>query len=271
MRNRLLVSIILVPIGLLAIYAGGWIYASIIIAFLVLAAWEYTQLFKASGYQPAGFLIVGGVLLLGVSRQLHELSSAPLLLSLLILASMAYHLFAYERGRDLAPVDFGVTLGGLFYIGFIGAYMISLRSLPDGRWWVLTVLPAVWLADSGAYLVGSRFGRHKLAPRLSPKKSWEGYFGGIMLGTVFTALITAAWQIGAGPDSSITIGRGVIVGLVMSILPTLGDLGESMVKRLAQAKDSGSLLPGHGGAFDRIDSWLWAGVIGYYLVSLLWV
>ncbi len=237
---------------------------------LVAAAWEYTHLFQASGYQPAGFLVVGGVALLALGRMLNKESSLPLI-SLLILASMTYHLVAFERGRDLAAIDFGITLGGILYIGFIGAYMIALRNLPNGNWWVFIVLPSVWLADTGAYLIGSSLGRHPMVPRLSPKKTWEGYVGGIVFGTVFTALLTVAWQLGAGPGSGITVWRGAIIGLVMGTLPTLGDLGESMIKRQAHAKDSGKLIPGHGGAFDRIDSWLWAGVIGYYLITWLWL
>lgn len=269
MRNRLLVTIVLLPLGILAIQQGGWVYAAVIAFFLLTAAREYAQLFQACGYQPSGVLVVAGVLVLIAGRAINGMESAPLLLSGLILVSMTYHLVAYERGRDQAGTDFGITLGGILYIGFIGAYLISLRDLPYGNWWVLVTLPAVWLADSGAYLVGTTYGRHHMAPRLSPKKTWEGYVGGIVFATVFNALLTLAWQTAAGPESGITVWRGAIMGVVMGILPTLGDLGESMIKRQAHIKDSGKLLPGHGGAFDRIDSWLWAGVIGYYFVLYL--
>lgn len=271
MRNRLIVSIILLPVGMWAIVVGGWVFTAIIAAFLSIAAWEYAQLFRASGHEPAVFLIVGGVLLLIVDRMLNGLEYTPLVLSLLVLLSLTYHLVAYERGRDQAATDFGVTLGGLLYIGFIGSYLISLRALPEGHWWVLTALPAVWLADSGAYLIGSSLGRHHMVPRLSPKKTWEGYFGGIVFGTFFTALITAAWTIATGPDSGITVWRGVVLGVVLGVFTTLGDLGESMIKRQANVKDSGTLIPGHGGAFDRIDSWLWAGVISYYIITSFWI
>ncbi|MGE5123506.1 MAG: phosphatidate cytidylyltransferase [Acidobacteriaceae bacterium] len=268
--KRLLVAIVLLPLGLAAIVAGGWFLTALVGLFMGLAAWEYVTLFRAGGYKPARVLVVGGTLLLLVGRNINGFESAPWLISLLILLSMTYHLVAYERGRDQAGTDFGITLGGMLYIGWFGAYFISLRNLPEGKWWILVVLPAVWFADSGAYFIGKRFGRHLLSPRLSPKKTWEGYLGGILVGVALTALFAFLWRSGAGPDSSITPLRGALVGLVMGVFPTLGDLGESMIKRQMGVKDSGNILPGHGGAFDRVDSWLWAVVIGYYMIVWLW-
>jgi phosphatidate cytidylyltransferase len=129
---------------------------------------------------------------------------------------------------------------------------------------VLTVLPAIWLADSGAYFIGTKWGKNKMAPRLSPKKSWQGYFGGILVAVIGTPLLVMAYSL--GPASEVTLARAAIIGLFMGVFPTLGDLAESMFKRQVGVKDSGTLLPGHGGIFDRIDSWLWGAVIGYYLI-----
>ena len=271
LAKRILVAVILIPIGVAAILFGGWIYIATVCLILGLAAWEYVRLFQTGGLEPAGFLVIGGTLLIVVGRAWNDFDSAPWMLSLLILLSLTAHLVAYERGRDQAATDFGITLGGIFYIGWIGAYLISLRQIPHGQWWVLTVLPSVWLADSGAYFIGRSLGRHKLSPRLSPKKTWEGYVGGIVTGVVGTMLLAALWSIWAGPDSGLSLGHAAVLGLVMGIFPTLGDLGESLVKRQVGVKDSGNLLPGHGGVFDRIDSWLWAGVLGYYLITGLWI
>jgi phosphatidate cytidylyltransferase len=269
--KRLLVTIVLLPIGMAAIIAGGWYLTALVAFFMCLAAWEYVTLFHAGGFKPAGVLVVGGTLLLLIGRNINGFESAPWMFSLLILLGITYHLVAYERGRDQAGTDFGVTLAGMFYIGWLGAYFISVRNLPEGLWWMLVVLPAVWFADSGAFFIGKRFGRHLLSPRLSPKKTWEGYLGGIVVSVILTALFAALWQVGAGPNSAITPLRGALVGLVMSVFPTLGDLGESMIKRQMGVKDSGNMLPGHGGAFDRVDSWLWAVVIGYYMILWLWI
>jgi phosphatidate cytidylyltransferase len=268
LATRIIVALVLLPVGLLAVYLGGVTFVALIALILVLAAWEYTRLFRACGLQPTGFFVLPGVLLIVLGRWMDGFLSAPWILSLLIMGSMAYHLIAYERGRDQAGTDFAVTVSAWLYIGWLGAYLISLRELPDGMWWLLLVLPTVWLADSGAYFIGSRFGRHRLSPRLSPKKSWEGYLAGLVFGTLGGAGLAALWRLAAGPESAFTPLFGAALGLLLSLVTTLGDLGESMIKRQCGVKDSGNILPGHGGVFDRIDSWLWAAPIGYY--AILW-
>ncbi len=112
-----------------------------------------------------------------------------------------------------------------------------------------------------------------MSKRLSPKKSWEGYFAGIVFATLGTAGLALLWQYLAGvwPGSLesatlITPLNAALLGLIVSVLTPLGDLGESMIKRQFGAKDSGNLLPGHGGVFDRIDSWLWAGILSYFVI-----
>jgi len=187
-----------------------------------------------------------------------------LTLTCLALAAMAAHLYAYERGRDQAALDFVITVGGLVYLGWVGAYLVNLRELPNGGWWLMLVLPTVWMADSGAYALGAKYGKHKLAPRLSPKKSWEGYWAGVFTGTLYGGFFAYVYS-WLGP-LHITFWQGALLGLALSVITTLGDLGESLFKRQGGIKDSGTLFPGHGGAFDRIDSWLWAAVIGVYWI-----
>ena len=249
-------------------YVGGHVFTGLIALIMVLAAREYVALFKISGQNPSRILVMAGVLLIVLGRAYFGFEGGGLIVSLLLLASMAHHLFEYERGQDQAGTDFGVTVAGFLYLGWIGAYLISVRALPAGEWWLLLILLDVWLADSGAYLVGSRYGRRSLSARLSPRKTWEGYLGGIAFGVSGGALFGALFMGVAVPGSGINPLIGAILGLLMGVFTVLGDLGESMIKRQAGAKDSSNLLPGHGGIFDRVDSWLWAGVIGYYAV--LW-
>jgi len=271
LKQRLLVTAVLLPVGLITIAYGGPYYYALVSLILGLAAWEYAKLFQVGGYHPSGVFVVIGTLALTANRYFYGLQGDPFMgdswtLGLLILIGMIIHLIDYERGGQGSGTDFAITISGIFYVGFLGSYLIPLRALPDGVWWVLTVLPAVWLADSGAYFIGRQFGRHKLSPRLSPKKTWEGYIGGLVVGPLLTIAFVYLWQQIAGEPIAVTVPRALVIGLIMAIVPTLGDLGESMIKRQVGVKDSSSLLPGHGGAFDRIDSWLWAGILGYYVI-----
>lgn len=269
--KRILVIIVLLPIGLVVIYLGGWWYAAMVALILGLASWEYVRLFRAGGLQPARWLVIPSAVVFVLVREWNGFWGADWMVSLAVLAAMTVHLIAFERGRKSAATDFGVTLGGVFYLGWIGAYLISLRTLPQGLWWVLLALPIVWLADSFAFLIGRSFGRHKMTVRLSPNKSWEGFIAGIVGAVLGGALLALAWgYLGADP-LVITPLRGAILGVILGLTTIFGDLGVSMIKRQVGIKDSGNLLPGHGGALDRIDTWLWAGVISYYTIVWLFL
>jgi phosphatidate cytidylyltransferase len=265
LAKRLLVTIILLPIGVAVIQLGGLAYAITIAIILGLAGWEFGRLFKTSGEKPVTGLIIAAGALLPLSQAFLNFEISIGIFVLLVLAAMVIGLVRYESGDNRAATGFAITASGLVYIGWIGSYLVSLRQVTDGSWWVLTILPTVWMADAGAMFIGMRFGKHMLAPRLSPKKTWEGYIGGILSGVFGGILFAALWGL-VVPE--ITIWKGALIGLILSVLAPLGDLGESMIKRQVGAKDSSNILPGHGGVFDRIDSWLWAAVIGYYFVNV---
>lgn len=269
LRTRVIVAAILLPIGLALIYIGGWAFSGFVTIIVGLAAWEYGRIFRGSELQPSLVIAVAGAAGLALGRAWNGFDSAPILFSAILITAMIYHMVTYERGRDQAGTDFAITISAAFYIGWLGAYLISIRSLPEGFWWLLLVLPIVWLADSGAYFIGRAFGKRKLSPRLSPKKTWEGYLGGVVFGTLGAVGLAYLWQIWAGSEFSITYLQAGMLGLLLSTITTLGDLGESMIKRQSGVKDSSNLIPGHGGVFDRIDSWLWAALIGYYFI--IWV
>jgi phosphatidate cytidylyltransferase len=267
--ERIAIALLLIPFGIWVIGAGGWLFTLTIAVILCLAAYEYAMLFRRQGFRPAAPLLVLAVLVLVLTRYLFGFDQDPAVLAILSLVCMAWHALDFERGAPHAGTDFALTLGGILYVGWVGAYFISLRQMPDGQWWFMTALPAVWLADSAAYSFGKRFGRHHLAPRLSPKKTWEGYLAGVIVGPLLALGMLRLWQFGAGPASSLTLTRGLIVCVVIATFAPIGDLGISMLKRQFGVKDTGSLLPGHGGALDRIDSWVWAAVLGFFMVTWL--
>lgn len=269
LRKRVLVAAVLLPAAFIAIYFGGLFYSSLISFLLLFAAWEHLQLLRTSGYSPAVYLALGSVLLIAQSRHFLAFSGAHAVLSMIVLASVTHHLITYERGRGEPGGDLGATLSVPLYTGWLGAYLISLRNLPQGMWWSFLILPIVWLTDTGAYLIGTKFGSRPLSPRLSPKKTWEGYLGGILsalLGTMFGIYLFRKYVPGS---PALTYWEGLILSLMISSLIPLGDLAESMLKRQAGVKDSGNMLPGHGGFFDRLDTILWALPLGYYLITYL--
>lgn len=261
--KRILAILVLAAIGFPAIYLGGPYFVCLVVLILGLAAWEYWRMFRKAGINASAPIVVAGVVLLALLRAyLPEL--AGVLLVLLILAGMAWHVIDYEKGRDPAATDFAFTVTGVLYLGWIGSYLIDLRLLPEGMWWLLLVLSIIWIADVMAYLVGICLGRHPLTKRVSPKKTWEGYLGGVVSATLGGAGLAALSQAAGGPQ--VPPGAGAVLGALLSILTLMGDLGESMLKRQAGVKDSSKLIPGHGGFLDRIDSWLWGGVLGYYFI-----
>ncbi len=263
MLKRTLAAFVLALIGVPAVIVGGIYYFILISVLLCIAAWEFGRIFRVAGYHASTYLLVGGVFFLLASRNFLP-SLAPAVLTICILAAMTWHLLDYEKGGDLSATDFAITVTGIVYLGWVGSYLIDLRNLDQGVWWFFLVLSSVWLADSFAFFIGVRFGRHRLSPRLSPKKSWEGYMGGILFGTLGTAGLAVWWATLGGPD--VTWWQGIGMGAMLSILTTLGDLGESMIKRQAGVKDLSNIMPGHGGVFDRIDSWLWGATIGYFII-----
>jgi phosphatidate cytidylyltransferase len=216
-------------------------------------------------------LLAGGVVSLVLLRGFFDFEWMAPALAGWCLITQAWHIVDYERGAAKPATDFTITLAGIVFLGWIGAYLVSLRLMANGLWWLLLTLPTIWTADAGAYIVGHAIGRRKLAPRVSPQKTWEGYLAGGMIGTIGGAGLALLWRIGAGPDSGLTALNGLILGAAISFVAPIGDLGISMLKREMHVKDTSGLIPGHGGAMDRMDSWLWAGVIAYYMINHLLV
>ena len=273
LRDRLAVSILLMPFIFLAVQVGGWLFLAAVLGILLTAAVEFGGLFVAIHQRPAAPMIVAGTALLITAQQVPALNPWGLLPVLLVLAALVWHLVDYERGAPTAGTDFVITLGGIFYLGLLGGCFIALRSVPDGVWWLLTALGSVFLADTGAFSFGRMFGRRIIhrpfAPRLSPKKTWEGFAGSVLVGALGGGLLTAFWRLGAGPASLLSWQTGGLLGALVGLFGQLGDLGVSMLKRQAGLKDTGAVMAGHGGALDRIDSWLVAMAVGYYYVQFL--
>lgn len=270
LRTRLLTAVVLVPILVYCVYLGNLPFLALVGLVLTLAEIEFCRLVTRGGFRPT--LIFGlGILWLFLldawsTTRWIEVTSDFLrpVLALVLLASVAWQL---SRRQGSPVADWALTVVGGLYLGICGASLLNLRDLSDGFWWTLTVLLAIMMADSGAYFVGRALGRHKLAPSLSPGKTWEGYIAGVFIGGLLTMLLVSFWRAQPGVRAGVSSVHGLVLGLLIAIFAPLGDLAVSMIKRQVGAKDSGKIIPGHGGALDRVDSILWAAVIGYYYVS----
>ncbi len=269
-RERFLVTIILGPLGLFLVFIGGWFYFLPIAAILILATAEYSRLTQKLNWQVPFRLLAPLVLALWllvipklVGLEVDPTEYTPLLLLIGLLASLVYALWLYEkRPGENALVSWLALVTGLIILGWLGSHFFRLRTIDDMaiQWTALTLL-ASWSADGCAFLVGRSIGRHKMSPRLSPKKTVEGYIGGIVFGTLITAIAAALIGMDLLPV--------IILSFVISAITPAGDLGISLLKREAAVKDSGHFLPGHGGALDRVDTILWSVTIAYYLIPFL--
>lgn len=257
LRTRALTAIILLPIVIVCIYQGELLFLALLALLLTLGEVEFCRLVARKGFRPVLIFGIGMVWLLLLDAYNPTLNLSRPGMILIVLGSLAWQLFHQQE----SPVaDWALTVTGGLYLGLCGASLIGLRDLPNGLWWTLTTVLSIMFADSGAYFIGRAWGKHKLAPALSPGKTWEGYVGGIIVGGLVTALLASLWHLGAV--------HGLALGLLVAIFAPLGDLAISMIKRHVGAKDTSNLIPGHGGVLDRVDSILWAAVIGYYYVQL---
>ena len=258
LRTRLISAIAIAVPFLILSYLGNWWFTAIVLIAVLISAYEFHQLMCAAGFHPSLFANLATLLAVFLGLRLPTLPILAPAISLVLMGSLVWQLRRFQQ-HSVADWALGFT-GGL-YLGWTGGHLAEIRELTNGLAWLILTVVTTWLADSGAYLVGSRIGRHKLAPSISPGKTWEGYIGGILFAVLGGASI--------GYASPIGILVGGFGGLLVGALSTLGDLVESMFKRQANAKDSGALIPGHGGVFDRIDSMLWSGVIIYYLAYVI--
>ena len=162
----------------------------------------------------------------------------------------------------LAASLLAVTMLGVAWVGAGLGCLLLVRDIPDfGFWAVMAVLFTVFAADTGAFFVGRTFGRHRLAPAISPAKSWEGFVAGVLAAVGMSFVILYKDR-----DDFLSIPESLLLGLVIALAAVLGDLFESAVKRDLEVKDSGRVLGGHGGVLDRIDSLLWAGPAAYFTI-----
>lgn len=257
--SRVLVTVVGVPVVLYLVYLGEWwLFGLAALAALVALHELYVM---ARSLRPLVLAGYAGALatLLGAHLGGPEWMVGGFMLTLVL----AFLLYGIAETRQTATVTMGTTMMGVAWIALGLGHLVLLRDVPEhGRLAVFTVLLAVFADDTAAYLVGRLLGRHKLAPSLSPGKTWEGFLAG-------TAAAIAVAFFALYEQDFLTIPESIAFGAAIALASAAGDLFESALKRDLQVKDSGQLLGGHGGMLDRIDSLLFASVAAFYVVIAL--
>lgn len=256
MPARLRTALVAGPVVIIGALAGGVWLTGLILAAGGLAAWELRALLKGTRYPPNALLLFLGALLPPLATALHStpVAAAGLLAAIVLLP----HLRARSREGLLGAL---VSAGAGLYVGVMFSPPVRLSEAAHGSAWLVTIIIGTWACDVAAFLVGRRWGRTHFVPKLSPQKSVEGMIAGM----------AAALVVGAAAGLALDAPRIALLGLgaLVGAAAILGDLAESVLKRWVGAKDSGWIMPGHGGILDRIDSLLLAGFVGSLAVSLL--
>lgn len=266
---RIAASLVFIPCFIIITNTGGYHFLALIDAVIFIGMWELYRMMEAKGVRP--YKLIGIVCGLALSWYMFFRNGmyANLFLTLTLVSLMCLELARREAQMALAHIS--STILGVIYIGFLGSHLILLREFPLtvnldyslGSSLVFLTFIVTWAGDTGAYIVGSLIGRHKLLPRVSEKKTREGSVGGLVfaVGAAFLARATFA--------PYLELWHAGLLGILSGVVGQLGDLFESLVKRDVDVKDASSMIPGHGGVLDRFDSLLFTAPLIYYFVKFI--
>jgi len=258
LKKRVITAVCGIPVLVVAVWFDGPLPWFSILA----AAWgllAFLEFYRMSGANRSVPLAVFGAVWT-VLFVLYPHCTYYLVVPMLLTSAMALSLILliFFRQKEGTFTGWAWMMGGILYVGWLLSYLVGIR-LEAGREWLYLALFATFGSDSAAYFIGRAFGRHKMAPRVSPGKTWEGAIAGVFGGVIITLLFTL--------DTPLRIplgyGQAVLLGALISVFGQAGDLVESLLKRNSGVKESGSLMPGHGGLLDRMDSVVFAGVVVY--------
>ncbi len=243
-------------------WGPAWLFNATIALIAVLAMWEFLALGKAKGYDVPTPLCIAIMLIIISAFILDDLSVELGMFAALLIIPASY--VVTNKSLENSLPSSAIAVLATTYVGMLGGSLIRLHNdFAEGYKLVFFLLLVVWLGDSGAYYVGKQFGKHKLSPRISPKKTIEGLIGGISTSVITAVVIHYTFF----PEFPLL--HAIIAGVILSFAGVIGDLAESMWKRSAAVKDSSNLIPGHGGFLDRFDSILFTAPILYCYWTLI--
>ncbi len=268
MNNNLYTRTITALLFLPVFYAVAWKLSAVYFTALVAVAaavgqFEFYRMARARGFHPNAALgtALGALLVIACYLRLLSGPGMTLFLAAAMILVLAARLFS-PRSVEGAIEDVGSTLLGMCYVALLFSFQVAVRIGTDGKQWLVFLYFVIWASDIGAYAVGIPFGRHRLYEKVSPKKSIEG-FAGALAASAGMALLCRAWFM--PPGGSVEVA---VLGLALAFAGTVGDLAESLLTRAAGIKDSGNIVPGHGGILDRMDSMLFAAPVLFFYLSM---
>lgn len=264
--QRIITALIAIPVVLAIVWLGGWWAFAAATIVVILGAYELHRMMLHEGYHPLILISLALSVLFLVAAMLPQLRLLLLESGLGIALLVTFPLLFFRKKLEGAMVDWSLTLAIAIYLGWPLSLFPLLRGfqvgISTGFWWVLTVLLGVWGFDTGAFFTGHFIGRHKLAPNISPAKTWEGVIGGMIL-SITAALLFTTLPLG------VPWYLAILLGILIGVAATLGDLAESLIKRQTHVKDSGQIMPGHGGILDRLDSLLFGVIVVFIFAQLI--
>lgn len=256
--KRVLTAALGIPFLIYSSYRGGIVFLLTIMILTVLGLFEFHKLVVKAGCKTPMVLLWLSGLLIPYFYQ-YQTDIVNIILFIYVLLSFIYFVINYP---SFSPVDLSLNLLAVIYVVFGFSHLLLLRMLPEGFRLVIYAFIIIWSTDTGAYFAGLNLGKHKLAPRISPNKTWEGVIAGLLSSFLGVALLIFLVPLEMGKSL-------LIAAPFVSLAGQVGDLFESSLKRYANTKDSGWIIPGHGGVLDRFDSTLWAVPTLYYLIVSL--
>lgn len=276
LKKRIITALWGIPLLIVAVWFDKplpW-FTVFVAVWGLLAAFEFYRMVAVSGVPPLTYFGLIWTLLFILSRNADLLSIlepyfnpdllTPLLLTSAMVLSLIWLLLRPQK--EGASIGWAWTIAGILYVGWLLSYLVALRGLDDGRNWVFFVLFVTFASDTVAFFVGRALGRHHLAPGISPGKTWEGTVAG-----VFGAIIVSLFFILPTPlILHISLWQAILLGFLVSVFGQCGDLVESLLKRNMGVKESGKLMPGHGGVLDRTDSIVFAGIVVYLYYTFIY-
>ena len=270
LKQRVITALCGIPLLVVIVWFGEPWFTILVAIWGVLAAFEFYRLVAASKVSPLTYFGLIWTLLFILSRNPDLLSRlepqfdlnllTPLLLTSAVVLSLVWLLARQQKEGAFA--GWAWTVAGILYVGWLLSYLVSLRGLEGGRNWIFLALFVTFASDTAAFFTGRALGRHPLAPQISPGKTREGAIGGVLGAILVSLFFVLPTPLSLSPY--LNWGQAILLGILVSVFGQLGDLVESLFKRNMGAKDSGKLLPGHGGILDRMDSIVFAGVVVYY-------